>query len=231
MDRQLMITPEPFTYSESESFSPELEGSGPPAGIGRNSPDYIRWVQDSLNKILGLRLAADGIMGPATRSAVRSFQQKQGLAADGVVGPQTETALKTALGAKRPQRVQAAVPVLSRGRAFPVAMRRAVVSAVRPPVVQQLPPSPSSQVPTPTRATPRALTYSTKDVIDKRISVPAAACFGAALQESCDECGCCGDAGGGQGRPAGRHLLRELGESRTARVEIRQDVVDCDSQG
>jgi hypothetical protein len=46
-----------------------------------------------LNKILGLRLAVDGKMGPQTRSAIRSFQKKQGLAADGVVGPQTEAAL------------------------------------------------------------------------------------------------------------------------------------------
>ena len=31
--------------------------------VNRNSRDYIRWVQASLNKILGARLAVDGVMG------------------------------------------------------------------------------------------------------------------------------------------------------------------------
>jgi hypothetical protein len=53
-------------------------------------------VQKSLNQILGLRLTEDGISGPATRSAIRSFQQRQGLTADGVMGPQTERALVSA---------------------------------------------------------------------------------------------------------------------------------------
>jgi peptidoglycan hydrolase-like protein with peptidoglycan-binding domain len=97
VNRQLMITPRPFTYSELEALSPELEASGPSAGVGRNSPDYIRWVQQSLNQIMGLRLAVDGIMGPATRSAIRSFQQKRGLIADGIVGPKTEAAMRAGL--------------------------------------------------------------------------------------------------------------------------------------
>jgi outer membrane protein OmpA-like peptidoglycan-associated protein len=58
---------------------------------------YVRWIQESLNRILGLRLSVDGIAGPATRSAIRSFQQKQGLNVDGVVGPQTDAALRAAL--------------------------------------------------------------------------------------------------------------------------------------
>lgn len=69
--------------------------------VNRSSRLYIRWVQQSLNKILGLRLADDGIMGPLTRSAVRSFQQKYNLAVDGIVGPQTEGAL-IAAGAGNP---------------------------------------------------------------------------------------------------------------------------------
>jgi|GEM_PF-875507 len=56
----------------------------------RNSPDYIRWLQTTLNRLLGLRLAVDGRSGTQTRAAVRSFQQKQGLNADGIVGDQTE---------------------------------------------------------------------------------------------------------------------------------------------
>ena len=66
--------------------------------VSRSSPDYIRWVQSSLNKILGLRLAVDGIMGPATRSAVRSFQQRKGLAVDGILGSQTEASLRALTG-------------------------------------------------------------------------------------------------------------------------------------
>jgi hypothetical protein len=95
-----MITPEPFTYSDFEVLNSELE-VGWEGEVNRNSPDYVRWVQDSLNKILDLRLAVDGVMGPATRSAIRSFQQSSGLTADGIVGQQTEAALMRA-GAPRP---------------------------------------------------------------------------------------------------------------------------------
>jgi peptidoglycan hydrolase-like protein with peptidoglycan-binding domain len=69
--------------------------------VQRSSREYIRWVQRSLNKILRLTLAVDGISGPMTRSAVRSFQARQGLIVDGIVGPQTEQAL-IAAGAGNP---------------------------------------------------------------------------------------------------------------------------------
>jgi peptidoglycan hydrolase-like protein with peptidoglycan-binding domain len=77
-----------------EFFEEEWQGE-----INRNNPEFVKWVQDSLNKVMGLRLAVDGIIGPMTRSAIRSFQQKKGLAVDGIAGPQTETALKAALAA------------------------------------------------------------------------------------------------------------------------------------
>ena len=51
----------------------------------RDTPDYIRWVHSSLNKLLGLRLAVDGLSGPPTRSAIRRLQQQNGLTADGIV--------------------------------------------------------------------------------------------------------------------------------------------------
>ncbi|MDT8306117.1 MAG: peptidoglycan-binding protein, partial [Anaerolineae bacterium] len=70
--------------------------------VDRRSRLYIRWVQQGLNKVLGLRLAEDGIMGPKTRSAVRSFQQRYRLAVDGVVGPQTERALIAASAGNPP---------------------------------------------------------------------------------------------------------------------------------
>jgi peptidoglycan hydrolase-like protein with peptidoglycan-binding domain len=78
--------------------------------INRQSRDYIRWVQKGLNKILGLRLVEDGILGPKTRSAVRSFQQKQGLLVDGIVGPQTESALIRA-GAGQPAGSGSPIPL------------------------------------------------------------------------------------------------------------------------
>jgi peptidoglycan hydrolase-like protein with peptidoglycan-binding domain len=61
--------------------------------VARSNSEYIRWVQRSLNQILGTRLTVDGISGPQTRSAIRSFQQQGGLTVDGQVGPQTESAL------------------------------------------------------------------------------------------------------------------------------------------
>ncbi len=59
----------------------------------RCTSDYIRWVQSSLNRIMGLRLKVNGIPGKLTRSAIRSFQKRRGLKPDGFVGPQTERAL------------------------------------------------------------------------------------------------------------------------------------------
>jgi len=66
--------------------------------VNRNSPDYIRWVQSSLNQILGMQLVVDGAMGSKTRTAIRSFQQQRGLTADGIVGSRTEEALRAVLG-------------------------------------------------------------------------------------------------------------------------------------
>lgn len=66
-------------------------------GMGSiNAPAYIRWVQAALNQVMGLRLPADGALGPMTRSAIRDFQARQGLAADGVPGQLTAKALVAA---------------------------------------------------------------------------------------------------------------------------------------
>src|SRR5713226_4583617 len=69
--------------------------------VDRRSPAYIRWVQESLNRIIGSGLVTDGVMGPHTRNAARAFQGQRGLVADGVVGPRTEAAL-VAAGASPP---------------------------------------------------------------------------------------------------------------------------------
>ena len=118
--------PEPFGgYSELdvyESFDTESEAIWQ-SEVSRGSPDYVRWVQRSLNQILGLRLAVDGVIGRQTHSAIRSFQQRQGLRVDGVVGAQTERAL----------RAQSATP--SSGTVAPPPQTSAVPSAVPAPTL------------------------------------------------------------------------------------------------
>jgi hypothetical protein len=55
--------------------------------------EYVRWVQISLNQVLGLRLPITGVMNAAARSALRTFQGQQNLPADGIAGPETRKAL------------------------------------------------------------------------------------------------------------------------------------------
>lgn len=56
------------------------------------------WLQSSLNKLgANPQLETDGIVGPATRNAVRAFQLSKGLVVDGLVGPATFAALDAAL--------------------------------------------------------------------------------------------------------------------------------------
>jgi peptidoglycan hydrolase-like protein with peptidoglycan-binding domain len=76
--------------------APEPYGAAPepyPAEPVPAGSEYMRWVQSALNDVLGLRLPVHGVADPATRSAIRSFQQREGLPVDGVVGPDTERAL------------------------------------------------------------------------------------------------------------------------------------------
>ena len=67
------------------------------AEFAHNTSQQIKWVQQALNKIMGLRLTVDGIAGPQTRSAIRNFQRRQGLVVDGIVGTKTKAALSSAL--------------------------------------------------------------------------------------------------------------------------------------
>lgn len=65
--------------------------------IGASGTPYVRWVQQALNKVLGLRLPVNGVAGVETRSAIRSFQRSRGLKPDSIVGPATHAALLKAL--------------------------------------------------------------------------------------------------------------------------------------
>ena len=73
---------------------------GPPSP--QQGTEYMRWVQNALNQILGRQLPENGIAGPETRDAVREFQSSRGLPVTGLVGPKTEEALTAALAEKQP---------------------------------------------------------------------------------------------------------------------------------
>lgn len=67
----------------------------PESGAGRGS-ERTRWAQDCLNHALGMRLPVTGILGAQTRSALRSFQRREGLRPTGILGPDTVDALRRA---------------------------------------------------------------------------------------------------------------------------------------
>ena len=91
-----------FEDDTSDLFSNDEADAGPfdslleselEEEVDRRSREYVRWVQRSLNNLIGARLALDGISGRKTRSAVRRFQRQARITADGAVGSQTEAAL------------------------------------------------------------------------------------------------------------------------------------------
>jgi peptidoglycan hydrolase-like protein with peptidoglycan-binding domain len=107
--------------SEFEYFELELDDE-----VNRQSTGYARWIQQSLNKILGLRLTVDGVVGTLTRSAIRSFQQRYGLTADGVVGPITEAAMIRAGASQPPQSSAPSVPTPGTGGTIDTVLVRGV---------------------------------------------------------------------------------------------------------
>ena len=86
---------------EFDSFLDEFEFEVPPINVA--NPEFVRWVQTSLNKLSNAKLSLDGIWGPITRAAVRTFQQQQGLTPDGIAGGQTTQRIQQLLsGAATP---------------------------------------------------------------------------------------------------------------------------------
>jgi lysozyme len=73
------------------------DGQPKPLPINLNT---VLGVQQALNtlKIVEPPLVEDGVNGPKTRAAVRSFQRSHALVADGVVGEKTRAALANRLG-------------------------------------------------------------------------------------------------------------------------------------
>lgn len=58
----------------------------------------VKWLQEALNRLLGLSLTVDGVYGAATKKAVKEFQKKYGLQVDGVAGPITKRKIRELLG-------------------------------------------------------------------------------------------------------------------------------------
>ena len=97
------------------------KASGPPASVPTSSqpalgntprkgcnqdlcdPAYVRWVQRSLNQVLGAGLIENGFTDGKTLSAIRHFQTRSGLKPDGLVGPITRQALLAAGASQPPQ--------------------------------------------------------------------------------------------------------------------------------
>ena len=78
-------------YGTSSSQA-ELAYPGPLAQAAQG--DGVKRLQEWLT-LSGRGLVLNGDFGPATDTAVRAFQQAQGLSADGVVGAKTWAALAT----------------------------------------------------------------------------------------------------------------------------------------
>ena len=94
---------EPAVKPDDEMVKIVFATPGPRGGeADHGSREYVMWVQRSLNQILGTDLDVDGIMGPQTRGAVRSFQTEAGIGVDGTPGHHTEDALIKA-GASPPR--------------------------------------------------------------------------------------------------------------------------------
>ena len=72
------------------------------ADFRKQLPAYYKWVQESLNKILGLSLVTDGAAGTATKAAIRDFQKKVGIAVTGAVDCNTEGKLIENNGCRMP---------------------------------------------------------------------------------------------------------------------------------
>jgi lysozyme family protein len=109
VDAQLGVAGLILTMME---LDPSIKFDGPapqvqPKPIPINPTDKpIRdgiWLQNSLNRLgASPKLELDGIVGPATRNAVRAFQLAAGIGVDGLTGPETFAALDEALAAGKP---------------------------------------------------------------------------------------------------------------------------------
>jgi peptidoglycan hydrolase-like protein with peptidoglycan-binding domain len=76
-----------------------LLAAGPTPLVKRGSvSDRVRFLQRSLVAALGRQLRVDGVYGPGTAAAVRSYQRRVGLEANGIAGRGTWKALQAGHG-------------------------------------------------------------------------------------------------------------------------------------
>jgi peptidoglycan hydrolase-like protein with peptidoglycan-binding domain len=97
----IALAPAAFAQQTSGSSTPAADaGSTTPSTGSAATPssDEVRQVQQHLKEKGGDVGAIDGVMGPKTRSALKSFQQQQGLTASGEIDSSTLTALGVAGG-------------------------------------------------------------------------------------------------------------------------------------
>jgi peptidoglycan hydrolase-like protein with peptidoglycan-binding domain len=105
-----VLAPEPAKEprgQEPRQDSAPSNSPPPERDQAREGGEFMRWAQNTLNKALNLNLQTNGVMDDATRNAIRSFQQREGLQVTGAIGPDTEQALiavekKTAPAAEEP---------------------------------------------------------------------------------------------------------------------------------
>ena len=62
-----------------------------------SAKEDVKWLQESLNKLLDTKLTSDGIYGEETKETVMKFQRKYKLQIDGVAGPITIKKIKELL--------------------------------------------------------------------------------------------------------------------------------------
>lgn len=67
----------------------------PKYAIYKGTGEGVKWVQWHMNVIVNAGLVIDGSYGPATKAAVKTFQQKYGLEVDGSCGHATRAKIKS----------------------------------------------------------------------------------------------------------------------------------------
>jgi len=79
---------------------PGITFDGRPIIVDTEPPKDAAWLQNALNKLGAAPvLTVDGLMGPATKAAVRAYQARKDLAVDGIAGPKTLAAIDADLSA------------------------------------------------------------------------------------------------------------------------------------
>lgn len=89
-----VFSPSPDPWTTAETAGPRTPASAEVAGAS----ERVETAQQALTRLGHGPLAADGIMGPATRSAIERFQSEQGLAITGELDDETWQHLRSGAG-------------------------------------------------------------------------------------------------------------------------------------